>query len=111
MDHQPGEFQERISIERAISSPDGAGGQTIIWRARYPGGIWAKVVSVRGREEERLNRLVTIETYLIIVRFSIDITTHDRIIWRGKAFNVRSVADREGDRRYLTCECESGVTT
>ncbi len=107
---QVGELRERISIEAATTTADGAGGQTVTWAARYPRGIWAKVQPVRGREEERLGRLATVETYLVFVRFGVVISTLDRIVWRGKTLNVRSAQDREGVREFLTCECEAGVT-
>jgi len=106
-----GELRERISIERATTVADGAGGQTVTWAAVYPSGVWAKVRPVRGREEERLGRLSTVETYLITVRFGIDVTVLDRIVWRGKTLNVRAAQDREGTREFTTCEAEAGVST
>lgn len=105
-----GELRERITIERATTTADGYGGQTVTWNPVYTHKIWAKVQSVRGREEERQGRLATVETYLITVRFGISATTLDRILWRSKYFNIRAAADREGTREWLTLECEAGVT-
>lgn len=105
-----GELRERVSIERATTTADGYGGQSVTWAAVYPSGIWAKVESVRGREDERQGRLSTVETYLITVRFGISVTTLDRVVWRGKTFNVRAAADREGTREWTVLECEAGVT-
>lgn len=104
-----GELRERISIERATTTDDGHGGQDVAWSAIYPRGIWAKVQSVRGREEERHGRLATVETYLVTVRFGIDALTTDRVVWRGKTMNIRAAADREGAREWWTLECEAGV--
>lgn len=104
-----GELRERISIERATTVADGHGGQDVTWAAVYTRGVWAKVQSVRGREEERQGRLATVETYLVTVRFGIDATTLDRVVWRGKTMNVRAAADREGTREWLTLEVEAGV--
>lgn len=101
---------ERVSVERATTTADGAGGQDVTWAAVYPRGLWAKVQSVRGREEERLGRLSTVETYLIMVRFGVDVETTDRIVWRGKTFNIRAAADRDGTREFTTLECEAGVS-
>ena len=105
------ELSERISIERATATADGAGGQDVAWAAVYASGVWAKVRSVRGREEERLGRLSTVETYLMTVRFGVDVEPTDRIVWRSKTLNVRAAADREGTREWLTLECEAGVNT
>ena len=106
-----GELRERVSIERATTVADGSGGQTVTWTAVYARGVWAKVQPVRGREEERLGRLATVDTFLVFLRFGIDVTTLDRIVWRDKTMNVRSVQDREGEREFLTIEAEAGVTT
>lgn len=103
------ELSERISIERATTTSDGAGGQDVTWAAVYADGVWAKVRSVRGREETRLGRVSTVETYLITVRGRVDVTTLDRVVWRGTTLNVRDVADRDGAGDFLTLECEAGV--
>lgn len=103
------ELSERITIERASTVADGYGGQTVTWSAVYPHKIWAKIRSVRGREEERQGRTATVETYLMTVRFGVSVEVTDRIVWREKYFNVRAVADREGMREWLTLECEAGV--
>lgn len=104
-----GELRERVTIQEATTVSDGAGGQTVTWADVYT--VWAKVQPVRGREEDRLGRLATVETYLVIVRFAVAVTSLSRLVWRGKVLNVRSVSDRDMDREFLTCECEAGVTT
>jgi SPP1 family predicted phage head-tail adaptor len=104
-----GEMTERILIERAATSDDGHGGQDVTWSAVYPQGIWAKVRSVRGREQELHGRVASVETFVITVRFGVDVDELDRIVWRGKTMNVRSAADREGTREWWTLECEAGV--
>lgn len=106
-----GELTERVSIDRATTASDGHGGQTVTWAAVYSRGVWAKVQSVRGREEERHGRLATVETYLVTVRFGISAETTDRVVWRGKTMNIRAAADREGTREWWTLECEAGVNT
>jgi SPP1 family predicted phage head-tail adaptor len=106
-----GELRERITIERATTTSDGHGGRTVTWSPVYSNGVWAKVQSVRGREEERQGRLSTVETYLVTVRFAVSVTTLDRVVWRGRTMNIRAVADREGTREWLTLECETGVAT
>lgn len=106
-----GELTERVSIEYATTADDGLGGQIVTWTARYPKKVWAKVQSVRGREENRIGRLATVETYLVTVRFGVTAETVDRVVWRDKTMNIRAASDREGTREFWTLECEAGVTT
>jgi SPP1 family predicted phage head-tail adaptor len=108
---QIGELRERIAIERATTTPDSHGGQNVTWNRVYTNGVWAKVQSVRGREEERQGRLSTVEAYVITVRFGISATPLDRVVWRDKTLNIRAAADREGTREWWTLECEAGVAT
>lgn len=104
-----GELRERITVERATTVSDGAGGQTVTWTGAYT--LWANVTPVRGREQEHLGRLATVETYLITVRHGPSITTKDRILWREKALNITAAQDREGTRQWLTIEAEAGLGT
>jgi SPP1 family predicted phage head-tail adaptor len=102
-----GDLNDRVVIERSTSASDGMGGQTVTWSTLY--NLWANVKAVRGREAESLGRQVTVETYLITVRYGLTITTHDRAIWSGKTMNIRSAQDREGTRRWLSIEAETGL--
>jgi SPP1 family predicted phage head-tail adaptor len=102
-----GDLNERVTIERSTSTSDGGGGRDVTWATVYE--LWANVKSVRGRETTDLGRTVTAETFVINVRFGVTITTVDRAVWRGKTMEIRSAQDREGDRRWLTLETETGV--
>ena len=104
-----GELSERVVVERATTASDGMGGQTVTWSTAYT--LWAKVRPVKGRETEHQGRLAPVETFLIVVRHGPTITAVDRITWNGKELNIRTVQDRDGDRRWLTIEAESGLGT
>ena len=104
-----GELGELITIERSTTASDGMGGQTVTWTTNEQ--TWAKVRPVRGRETEHLGRLATVETYLFVIRYGSDVSTLDRVVWNSKTFNIRSVQDRDADRRWLTLECEAGLGT
>jgi SPP1 family predicted phage head-tail adaptor len=102
-----GDLYHRVTVERSTASSDGMGGQVITWNPVYT--LWANVKAVRGREAEHLGRLVTVETYVVTIRYGVTVTTVDRIIWGDKTMNIRSAQDREGTRLWLTIECETGL--
>lgn len=105
-----GDLTERVTVERAVTTDDGAGGQTVDWQP-VPPNLWAKVRPVKGRETEDMGRRATVETYLIVIRYGPSVTTLDRLVWSGKQLNIRAAQDRDGDRRWLTLECEAGLGT
>lgn len=102
-------LNNRITVESATTVADAYGGQTVTWSTAY--NLWADIRAVKGREEERLGRLVSVETYLFTVRYGPTLSTDQRIVWNGKTLNIRSVQDRDTKRKYLTIEGEVGVGT
>lgn len=80
---------------------------------------WVKVLStfatprfVKGRESTASSdgdQVSAIETWLLKVRFTDLITTDMRVLWKNQPYNIRSAADREQKRRFITLEIEKGV--
>lgn len=104
-----GDLDQRVTIQRSTATSDGMGGQVLTWATAQE--LWANVKSVKGREIDHFGRLVTVETYLVIVRYGHTITTVDRIVWGQKTMNILSAQDRDGDRRWLTILAETGIGT
>jgi SPP1 family predicted phage head-tail adaptor len=102
------DLSERITVQRAVETPDDMGGRTVAWQDHCE--MWAEVKPVKGREAEVKGRLSTIETFLIRVRKGFDITAKDRVVWRDKTLDIRSEPqDRDMKRRFVWFECESGT--
>jgi SPP1 family predicted phage head-tail adaptor len=101
-----GQMRERITVQRATRTPDGIGGGATTWADVYT--LPARAQAIRGAEGVSGGRLVTVETYLFVIRFGPTITTRDRIVWSGRYWNITSVADRENRRQYLTIEATAG---
>jgi len=96
---QAGKLNRRIAVHRAVMAEDGAGGQSRDWgdplfyrriAARPAGGVQADVGSV----------LTDQQSYRIEMRRS-DIRTGDRVVMKGLAYRVRSVADPDGRGRDM----------
>lgn len=96
-----------VSIEAAAAAEDSMGGHEVTWAEAFR--WWCDIRGVRGREQERLGRLATVETYLLTGVYDERITSSHRVNWRGKIMNIRSAQDREGRRMMTTVECEAGV--
>lgn len=105
----PGEMDQRISIIRETTTPDGVGGQTVATAELFP--AWAEVTPGSGSEQDRHDRLSGEAMYTFRIRNRRDFTIqeNDRIQWEGRQYNIRFI-QRPGPRQlYLMIEAERGV--
>ena len=96
-----------ISIERKASTDDGYGGRVNVWtelaRTR------ATIEPLSGREQIMAMRLRNPITHKFRFRYRSGITGADRIVFRGRTFNIRSPIN-EGERnRWLTVMADENV--
>lgn len=108
---QPGDLDQRITIQEHTRTSDGAGGGEYSWSD--VGDVWAKVEPVRGQERVIADQERGTQTYRITGRNNGDfanIATGDRIIWGGLTLNVRT-APNGGRALYRLIEAEKGVET
>lgn len=107
-----GSLDERVSIERKIMVADGMGGftETVSTIAT----LWANVSPMSGRERDMADQTESPRNYRFIVRrsaVSAAIRADDTVTWRGKAMNIRFIADAGPRPQYLMFEAEAGVAT
>jgi SPP1 family predicted phage head-tail adaptor len=105
-----GKMDQRITLQRRVEAPDGAGGVTRAW-SNLPcnATVWAHVVAKAGREgldEGRVNATF-VTLFTIWNRTDVDETC--RILWGGEAYNIRGVRRMGGRELRLTIEAERGV--
>jgi len=88
-----------ISIERKTSTDDGYGGRVNVWtelaRTR------ATIEPLSGREQLMAMRLRNPITHRFRFRYRSGLTGADRIAFRGRTFNIRSVIDEREMNRWL----------
>ncbi len=102
-----GQFRERITLQRAVSVPDGIGGFTRSWTKLAT--VWARVVPTLGKEVLLSNGLQGVQAYQVTIRFFADLRPDDRLIWGAKTMNIRSAADPEGRRVETVIFADAGV--
>lgn len=106
-----GAMRERITFQHEAKVSDGAGGHTKSWQniAETP-TVWAEVTPVRGTEKVEAGHLKPMQTYLVKIRYRTDIKPTYRIQWGSVLMNIRSKANRDQSKQYLTIEAEEGAT-
>ena len=104
-----GRLRERVTIQRQVATPDGAGGQTRSWETVAE--VRAEVLPRRGTAEAMTETLQGVQEYQMVIRFRRDIEIDDRIVWNGKTHRVLAAVDETGGRMFTTIYTEAGVVT
>jgi len=104
----PGELDQRITIQSESRASDGSGGYAMTWETRH-GPIWAKVRPSSAREVERSGQLHESAMYTVIIR-NRDVSEADRVLWQGRTLNIRSVGI-DPRSPYIRITAELGAET
>lgn len=107
-----GNLRDRITIERQATVEDEFGNTRADWSPLM--SLWADMRETTGKERVEAGRVEASRTATIRVRKSGQssiITEGDRIIARGEAWNIRSIAQADRMGKMLDMLCEVGVST
>lgn len=101
-----GALRERVTIEQQVKADDEGGGYSISWTSHST--LWARVESPNGREALIGSQLSAAVSHVVTIRQRDDVRAEMRVMWRGRALNIRSVLP-DGRREFLRLICEEGV--
>lgn len=106
-----GRMRHRLRIEASGSSVDGGGGQGADpWlSASVIATVWGHVEPMHGTERLRAMQLETPITHRIVIRYRPHIEPAMRVVFGGRAFNIRAVLNPNEANRSLELLCEEGV--
>lgn len=108
------DLRDRVRLERHEEIDDGYGGVVGQWVTQFERN--ACILLSKGGETVIAARLQSIQPALIIVRHDAETATITAA-WRlietrsGTIYNIRTSADMERRRRFITMLCEAGVAT
>jgi SPP1 family predicted phage head-tail adaptor len=100
----PGRLSQRLMLEVATETPDGAGGVTRGYAAGVP--IWAEVTPLNAREATLAAAAGVSVTHRIVVRGGVTITTRDRLRHVTRIFRILNVREQDALGRFLLIEAE-----
>ena len=107
---RPGKLDQRIEINRVSArTPDGLGGFTETVTKLTD--AWAAVNPKGGREQSLADRLDAAATvvFRIRVRPDLELLENDRIVWKGRQYNIRVIEDAGNRVMYWDILAERGV--
>jgi head-tail adaptor len=97
-----GALRHRIDIQRQVSVPDGAGGETTTWTALKT-FLPARVTPVGASPIERVygdTRVEAAGTSEVIMRWFSDLRATDRVIYQGHALMIRGLENVGSEGQY-----------
>ena len=104
-----GTLTDRIGLRRREMVAEPEGGHAALFVPL--GNAWARVRSLSGRQGTSADGRAVMVSHAVVLRFRSDIGPGDRIVYRGRNFEVVSAADLDGRRHWLACSCsETSVT-
>lgn len=99
-----GRLRHRLTVEREARSADNGGGAAVVWEEL--GEVWGAVETASGMERFAAGRVTGEAACLITIRHRGDIAPAMRFRRGAETFHILSALDRDGQRRFLTCQCE-----
>jgi len=104
-------LRETVEFQRATDTPDDAGGFTQVWGAQPTAPTRAAVKAMSGFERTRSDRVEAESKFKFTTRYFADILESDRILFRGKTYNIRFLNNVEFRDRWLVIDVSGGVAT
>jgi SPP1 family predicted phage head-tail adaptor len=99
-----GELRHRLTIEQAVRTDDDGGGAALVWNEIAE--VWGAVEAVSGQEGFEADRVSGSAIYSITIRYRDGLAPSMRFRRDNEIYEILSVLDRDGRKRFLTCKCE-----
>ena len=98
-----GTLTDRVQLKKREMVAEIGGGHATLF---VPvASLWARVRSLKGRQGVSADGRDVAVSHSVVLRFRRDVSPGDRIVYRGRNFEVVSAADLNGRRAYLSCTC------
>lgn len=110
-DYTAGMLKEPVEFQRKTNTTDGAGGFTAAWGAISGAPTRASVKALSGMERWASDRTEATSRWRVAVRFWDGLLESDRVVIRGKAYNIRFINNVELADKWLVIDLSGGVAT
>lgn len=99
MSLNPGRLRHRVTIQALTRTPDTGGGYTETWSDTAT--VWAAVEPLAGTERLRAMQVSPTLSHRIRMRYRADVSSAQRLVYNGRAFDITSVVDVDERHREL----------
>jgi len=108
-DITPGQLRESVTVEEQVKTDIGGGATEITWQTKFT--TRGKFVPLSGGERLYAERLDAQTRNRLTIRYRADLLESDRVIVRGRAYQVRFINNIEFRNRWLEIDLDGGVAT
>jgi SPP1 family predicted phage head-tail adaptor len=105
------DLREPVTFQRVTRTTDGVGGWSEAWATLAGSPSRAMVRQVSGSEAWRFDRINAEVALMVVTRYFPGVTPADRVLIRGRAHNIRSVANLDFGDKWLEIAVSGGVAT
>ena len=88
-----GQMRERVTIQAPADQQSPLGEATVTWSDVAT--VWASVMGVSARDYFAAQQSGVVITHRIRIRFLPELNHQQRMIWRGRTFEISSILERE----------------
>lgn len=106
-----GDLKDSVTFQRVSRTTDGVGGWSEAWATLAGAPTRAKVRQLSGSEVWRFGRVEAQVRLVVVTRLFSGLAEGDRVLWRGKAHNIREIREIDDAGRWLEVFVEGGVAT
>ena len=109
-----GKLDQRVTLERRTRTADGMGGFAEAWGVIAT--VWAQVLPLRGAEKWEAMRVTADSRMKVRIRWRGDAdgqpyyTVADRLVWRGRTYNIEGVAPWGGRQAFIEIAIVDGAS-
>ena len=107
--YNSGMLKEPIAIQRAAKVSDGAGGFSETWAALAGAPTRGAVKALSGSERYASERVEATSKWRCVVRYFAGLLESDKVVIRGRSYNIRFINNEDMDDRWLIIDLDGGV--
>ncbi len=100
-----GLLTERVQLLRKTMTAEDEGGHLVTYASIAT--VWARVRPLAARQSFAEDARGQAVSHAVVLRFRTDLRPGDRIAWRDAALDIEAVADLDGRRAYVSCQCST----
>lgn len=100
-------LNKRIELQEKNKNPDGFGGYIEEWTTVQK--LWAEVIPIDAIENFEAAKVDEKITHVISIRYRNKITTHNRLKFNGRIFNIRGIVNVNEENRVLEIKAEEDI--
>ena len=95
----PGDFDQRITIQNVTESVDTFGQRVQTFSTLA--NVWAKVEEKSGSEGETSDQIIATRKVQFLIRWRNDINEQMRILYRGQIYEIESIINADARRHTM----------